>query len=85
MCDSQGVTSRTCVWDGVCLVLPTDAGSLAWWSMEGSKVKELKFGSPDIIVRLDWSISGECLWVCSISSLQLLSVNRDEQGTDTVC
>ncbi len=77
----QGVTSRTCVWDGACLVLPTDSGSLVWWSTEGSKVKEVKIGSPDTIVRLDWSVSRKSLWVCGFSALRLLKFERDEQGS----
>lgn len=74
----QGTTSRTCVWDGDYLVLPTDSGKLVWWSMAGEKVREFKVGSPDYIVRLDWSVSGHSLWMCGFSTLSLLSVKRDE-------
>ena len=76
----QGVTARTCVWDGDCLVLPSDSGALLWWSTSGVKVKEVKIGSPDYLVRLDWSVSGQSLWVCGFSALRLLSVTRDKQG-----
>ena len=65
-------------------MLPTDSGSLLWWSMSGEKVKEVKIGSPDFLVRLDWSVSRQSLWVCGFSALRLLSVSRDEQGGTAV-
>lgn len=77
---SQGYTSRTCVWDGEHLVLPSDSGKLMWWSKTGEKVAEFKAGSADYIVRLEWSVSGRGLWIIGFSSLTRLQVERSDDG-----
>lgn len=34
----------------------------------------------DYIVRMDWSVSGEGLWMCGFSCLCYLAVERNEAG-----
>ena len=61
-------------------MLPSDSGKLTWWNKNGDKVAEFKAGSADYIVRLEWSISGNSLWMCGFSSLTKLSVERNDEG-----
>lgn len=53
---------------------------MAWWSREGEKVLEFESCMQDYIVRMDWSVSGEGLWMCGFSCLCYLAVERNEAG-----
>ena len=72
--------SRTCVWDGESLVLPSDSGSLIWWSVSGIQLFETQAGPADFTVCLQWSVSGGGLWRCGFSTLSYLDVVRDDTG-----
>ena len=77
----QGYGSRSCVWDGESLILPSNSGKLLWWSVSGEKLFEVSAGSPDYIVRLAWSASGTALWMCGFSTLSYVEVEKDSTGT----
>ena len=68
------------MWDGESLVLPSDSGSLIWWSVSGSQLFEVHAGPGDYTVCLQWSVSGEGLWQCGFSTLSYLEVVRDDAG-----
>ena len=76
----QGYGSRSCVWDGQSLILPSNSGKLMWWSVSGEKLFEVSVGSPDYIVRLAWSVSGKALWMCGFSTLSYVEVEKDSNG-----
>ena len=78
----QGYSSRTCVWDGDALVLPSDSGKLVWWSQNGDKLTSFAVGSSDYMVRLEWSISGRALWMCGFSSMTCLDVRKSVNGKE---
>ena len=68
------------MWDGETLILPSDSGKLVWWSVSGEKLFEASVGSPDYIVRLEWSVSGKALWMCGFSTLSYVEVVRRVDG-----
>lgn len=73
--------SRSCVWDNKNLVLPSDSGTLVWWSVSGNKLFEEKVASPDFIVHLEWSASSKALWMCGFSTLSYVEVKKNQNGT----
>lgn len=73
--------SRSCVWDNENLVLPSDSGTLVWWSVSGDKLFEEKVASSDFIVHLEWSVSGKALWMCGFSTLSYVEVKKNHDGT----
>ena len=78
----QGSGFRTGIWDGEYLVVHSDSGKVMWWDREGEKVLEFATGFSDIVVHMDWSLSGRGLWVCGFSCLDYCAVERstDEKG-----
>lgn len=61
-------------------MVPSDSGSVMWWSREGLKVSEFRSVIDDYIVHMEWSVSRNALWVCGFSNLLFLVVERNEAG-----
>ena len=83
-CDSclvvQGSGFRTGIWDKDYFVIHSDSGKVMWWDRGGEKVLEFDTGFSDIVVHVDWSVSGKGLWICGFSCLAYCTVERDDQG-----
>lgn len=79
----QGYVSRSCVWDNENLILPSDTGTLVWWSVSGRKLFQEKVASSDYIVHLEWSVSGKALWMCGFSTLSYVEVKKNHDGKCT--
>lgn len=77
--------SRSCVWDGDNLVLPSESGKLVWWSVSGDRIFEANEESHDFIVHLQWSVSGSGLWMCGFSTLSYVEVKRTSNGNVLPC
>lgn len=61
-------------------MVPSDNGKVAWWSQDGDKTEEFESFMQDYVVRMDWSTSGEGLWLCGFSCILYLAVERNGAG-----
>ena len=77
----QGYTSRSCVWDGEQLVLPSDSGKLVWWSTSGERLFEAAVDVPGYVVHMQWSLSGRAVWMCGFSRLSYVEIDRNSDGS----
>lgn len=66
-------------------MLPSDSGKLVWWSRTGDRLASFSVGSADYVVRLDWSVSGRCLWMCGFSTMTCLEVKKTDDGEKNCC
>jgi hypothetical protein len=53
---------------------------VAWWGQDGGRRAQFESFMQDYVVRMDWSVSGEGLWICGFSCLLYLAVKRNEAG-----
>lgn len=76
----QGSGFRAAVWDGEALVVPSDNGKVMWWDKDGGKVCEFESCMQDYTVHMDWSVSGNGLWMCGFSCMAYLAIERSDDG-----
>ena len=60
--------------------MPSDSGKVAWWSREGERVCEFESCVQDYVVRMNWSRSGNGMWICGFSYLVYLAIDRSDDG-----
>ena len=61
-------------------MIHSDSGTVMWWDRKGEKVLEFVTGLSDIVVHMDWSVSGKGLWMFGFSCLAYYAVERNEDG-----